>query len=111
MTYDENGRVVFDEREIIELTIRACLPNLTDGEVHVLRERVSHGIFNLRASRSRLSASHLTWGYDDDIRITPTQYDIVKDEVRESLHNINQMKVSTEKICDDFKNLKNLDDK
>ena len=28
MTYDTNGHVAFDEREIIELTIRACLAKL-----------------------------------------------------------------------------------
>lgn len=110
MTYDTNGHVAFDEREIIELTIRACLPNLTDEEVHLLRERVSHGIFSLRASCSRLSASHLAWGYDDNLRMKPTQYNIVKDEVKESLHNITQVKIATKKIRDDFNELKNLDD-
>ena len=110
MTYDTNGHAAFDEREIIELTIRACLPNLTDGEVHLLRERVSHGIFSLKASCSKLTADPIIWGYDDTIRMKPILYDIVRGEVKETLHNITQVKIAKKKICNDLNDLKNLHD-
>lgn len=110
MTYDTNGHVAFDEREIIELTIRACLPTLTDGEVHLLRERVSHGIFSLKAACRKPTADHIAWGYDDTIRMKPIQYGIVRGEVEETLRNITQVKIAKKKICNDLNDLKNLHD-